>query len=336
MNILKRALSSARIRFRRLVNPVLLRNTARQLRLEDTFIIAGSNRSGTTWLQEVVATLPGAVTSFEPLHVDVVGPAREAGFHKLSYRGPTATDEQGLRYLEGVLSGREWHGYTAQFNTIAGCLAPKNLVVKFIHANGLIDWMSRQLPIRRPLVVVRHPAAVNASVLTKRWDLSDLKSTLLQSELVAASPDLQLYINNLNTPLEQLTARWCLENAILFKAGSGRRFDLVTYESLVLGGPAALIEMFENWNTEPPVGIAKAHSRDSWMTAENASYNSAQQRLAKWKSQITPQQTTDIVRVIRDFGIDFYSESTVPNEDRFAHCRADGLLNAALPASRAA
>ncbi len=72
------------------------------------------------------------------------------------------------------------------------------------------------------------------------------------------------------------------------------------------------------------------------MTAENASYTSAQQRLAKWKSQITPEQTADILRVIRDFGIDFYSESTVPHEDKFANCQADGLLNCTATASRAA
>lgn len=316
--------------------PGLLRWTASGLRLEDALIIAGSNRSGTTWLQEVLAELPGSVTSFEPLHVDVIPAARAAGFHKLSWFDPCAEHPLAERYLRNVLSGREWSGYSAQFNTLSNCLRPRQLVVKFIHANGILDWMTGHLPVRRPLVVVRHPAAVNSSVLNKQWNLSDLQQTLLRSELVQGSPELTCYIGHLKTPIEQLTARWCLENAILFKSTSPRKFDLVTYESLVLGGPAALMDLFKNWNLAAPESVATAHARDSFMSASNRSYNSAAQRLSKWRSEITESQLAQILKICRDFGLDFYSEESAPDELLFRNCTASGLLDTQKFAARAA
>ncbi|MCA9082030.1 MAG: sulfotransferase [Planctomycetaceae bacterium] len=330
-----RIVRGVRRRLRAGVNPWLLTWTGRQLKLEETLVIAGSNRSGTTWLQEVVAELPGSVTMFEPLHVDAITSAARAGFHKLSYF-PAETDHPAAEaYMRQVLSGQRWHGYSARLNSMSACWRPQRAVVKFIHANGLLDWMTARFPIRQPLVVLRHPAAVNSSVLNLNWDLSELQTILLRSELVQASPDLQRYVRSLKTPVEQLTARWCLENAVLLKSTS-RRFHLVTYESLVCGGPAALMELFQLWGLEAPASVAEAFARDSELSAVNRSYANAQQRLSKWKSELSQTQVNQILAVLQEFGLDFYTDAILPDPAALERCRAAGILDNAMERLRAA
>lgn len=329
----RRSLSN---RVRRWVNPQLLNLTCRSIDPRTTIIVAGSNRSGTTWIQETIATIPGAVTVFEPCHVDVIQAAREAGLHKLTYRPPHADWPSGEAYFRNILSGRQWHWYTAFINAPSACLHPQRLIVKFIHANGLLDWLTSQFDVPRPLVLVRHPCAVISSVFNLKWDLEGTRETLLRSELVRSSPRLERYIHRLQSPLEQLTARWCLENAVLFKMRSPSPVRLVSYESLVLEGTSSLIDILKMWNLDPPQALSETLARESRLSAQNRSYANAQQRLSKWKSERSREETSTILRMLDDFGLDFYGDSPLPDEDRFSRCTADGLLNEAFQGRAAA
>jgi len=332
---LKRIAKAVRVRTRRAVATQLLNWNVAPIPVEETFIIAGSNRSGTTWLQEVIASLPNTVTSFEPLHVDAVSKAASAGFHKLKYCDHDAEWSSGREYLQRVLTGQEWNSYTAALNPIRDCFQPQNLVVKFIHANGIIEWMTNQFPTRKPVVVIRHPCAVLSSVLHLKWDNSYLRDTLMQSELVQSSTPLMSYVETLTTPLEQLAARWCLENAPLFRMANPDCIHRITYESLVSRGPTALMELFQAWNIDPPQALAETFAKESTLSAQNRNYDNAQHRLSKWKSERTIQETTTILRVLNDFGLDFYSDEIRPNEERLRDCTASGLLDE-LGSARAA
>jgi hypothetical protein len=333
---LRRYQRSIQTRCRQLLNPWLLRANCPELPLSEAVIIAGSNRSGTTWLQEVAAELPGSVTIFEPLHVDVVQPARRAGFHKLSAFTPGESRPAAKEYLQRVLTGREWHWYTTQLNPLSACRRPRQLIVKFIHANGILEWLTHELPVRRPVVVIRHPAAVNSSIFHRGWNLSRVREELLRSELAERSAPLRRYLAALTTPEEQLTARWCLENAVLFKAARPWKFELISYESLVLGGPAALQRLFDVWQLPAPASVQAAYSRASSMSSLNREYTDAEQRLAKWRTELRPLQVQTILRVTREFGLDFYSEELLPYVHRLARCTADGLLNSVEPLRTAA
>ena len=40
------------------------------------------------------------------------------------------------------------------------------------------------------------------------------------------------------------------------------------------------------------------------------------QSIDQWKSRLTPDQVNRILRVVRDFGMDFYTEDPEPDYDR--------------------
>ena len=324
---LTRLTGTVRNNVARNLNPYLLRLFCNGIDPTQTLVIAGSNRSGTTWVQEMVASLPNTVSLFEPCHVDVITEAREAGIHKLIYREPEAHWPEGQRYLQRVLSGQCWHRYTAFLNSPLDCFRPRRLVVKFIHANGILNWMTHHFPIPSPLVIVRHPGAVVSSVLNLKWNTEELSRTFQQSELVQRSNELREYIQSLTTPLEQLTARWCLENAVLFNRANQSAMQRVTYESLLLGGPDAMAKIFQNWNLPVPASLEERFHKDSKLSASNRSYADIHARLSRWKKDRGQSEVRRMLEIVHDFGLDFYSEDPVPDEDRFRNCQAHGLLS---------
>ena len=154
---------------------------------QKTIIIAGSGRSGATWLQDRIAEANGLRTIFEPLHP--VG-VPEAGKFSFNYRDAAVDDPDLKKFMERVLTGNYrslWMNYrirpdrfnffrvgisTAVFN--ARVLARNykkyrvqgqhGLIIKFIRANLMLPWIIGQYDVKA-LLVTRHPCAVIASRL---------------------------------------------------------------------------------------------------------------------------------------------------------------------------
>ncbi|MEO1202680.1 MAG: sulfotransferase, partial [Pseudomonadota bacterium] len=80
---------------------------------EPPVIISGFPRSGTTWLAEVLASIPGCGLLFEPLNTDTVAAARSAGFGWDNFRKPQETWSDGEAFMDDVLSARVLNNWTA-------------------------------------------------------------------------------------------------------------------------------------------------------------------------------------------------------------------------------
>jgi len=151
-------------------------------------VIAGSGRSGTTWVLDVLAEANGLRPVFEPLH-PALGAVPDR-YHD-SYLEPESECQDLASYLDRVLSGRfrsVWVDYRmlpsrlsigrktlksrAEFRAWIGRYQrlwrnywrfrdwrQQGIAVKLIRANLMLEWLvaTFKLPV---LVVVRHPCAV--------------------------------------------------------------------------------------------------------------------------------------------------------------------------------
>ncbi|HDY90380.1 MAG TPA: hypothetical protein ENH82_19955, partial [bacterium] len=164
--------------------------------MDAPIIIAGSGRSGTTWVQDVLAIANDRDTVFEPLHPAGAKKARPFSY---KYHDPSEKVDDLYRFINTALKGEMrtlWAVYRIRpdkFNPIKH--KPKYviahfrkflthlrkyklpsgqraLVVKFIRANLLLPWMSQNF--NSPMVLLlRHPCAVIASRLSipdRDWD----------------------------------------------------------------------------------------------------------------------------------------------------------------------
>ena len=89
-------------------NPWLLQCTElRDYDLSNTLVVAGSARTGTTWLAELVSTCPRSALIFEPLHPLRVPQAAAAGFRGgKNFLEPDEAWPEGEEFLKMALRGK--------------------------------------------------------------------------------------------------------------------------------------------------------------------------------------------------------------------------------------
>lgn len=147
-------------------------------RVEDSILIVGFWRSGTTWLTEIIGQLMGARTVFEPLTQHVPAATFLLG-------EPYTYDARGFRgAYPYVRPGEPGHERLNSFivrclrgaisNTWTNRLTPKTalisrkVVVKMTSGNLLGAHIQQQFGCEA-ILALRHPCAVAASILRNRW-----------------------------------------------------------------------------------------------------------------------------------------------------------------------
>jgi hypothetical protein len=302
---------------RAILNPIVGTVTAdSHYDLRNTIVVAGWARSGTTWLAEMFAAIPRSAILFEPLHGDRVPAAVAAGFPVRDILAPGEGTPSQKAFMERVLRGRVLNWWTCSANPVNRAFRPKLWIVKEIQLNYLIEWLLGTFPVRRCILIVRHPCATVASRLSQGWTPEDARIKLKNSAPRRKFPHLQELSRDLKDPFEVLAARWCLMNYVPLKLNP-RRFHVVAYESLATRGIADLVPVFSDWGIEIPPTMQETLGRASATTkAAAASGTTHQQKIDKWKQTLTQDQIARILRVVRDFGMDFYTDDPEPDYDR--------------------
>src|SRR5688572_9053574 len=158
--------------------------------------IAGSGRSGTTWVQDAVATANGLRPVFEPLNPY----ASQSGW-QYAHRalGPDEAHADLKHFLDEVFAGRRarlwtkyrrlwrwflprsselrlgpnvlhrWARFVREVPELAQMASMESPLVKCIWSNLMLGWLARQYDCNLVLIV-RHPGAVIESELRNKWN----------------------------------------------------------------------------------------------------------------------------------------------------------------------
>lgn len=297
--------------------------------------MAGSGRSGTTWLGLVLAAPRGSALLFEPLHSwfarfppDLTPPISDASDRP--YFRTNAEVPSWKRYIEHILGGS---GFTRR-TIFAGrrphdrphalwrALTGKRLVVKAIRSNLMLGWLARTFDLRIVLLV-RHPCATVASQASRQWGTKRniVEVLLRQPELVRdhLKDDLErLAPVVLDTPVKRLAARWALENRIaLAMVAHDDRMLPVAYENLVMYPRSELERIF--------AFLGRNLSKSDWRRTLSRSRKGLcsvvppTELLGRWKSRLSAQEIEDILAVVHSLGVDFYDEGSLPTRPFTTH-----------------
>jgi hypothetical protein len=225
--------------------------------------IAGSGRSGTTWIQDALAAANGLRPVFEPLN-----PFASRIGHQYAHRTlRSEADHEDLKtFLEEVFGGRSerlwtqyrrqrkwlvptrdtlgstasasrlgrrWLKFLRELPGLAAMTRADEPLVKCIYANLMLDWLRVHCHCRL-LFVVRHPCAVIESELRSGWDPAPALERYRTDSELRASTDGR-YVKLLSrqlTPVEALAAKWVVENQPVIEGSLSGGATVVFYEKL--------------------------------------------------------------------------------------------------------
>jgi hypothetical protein len=304
--------------------------------------IAGSGRSGTTWIQDAVAVANDLRPVFEPLNPYASTWGRQYAHRALN---PGDPHEDLKRFLDDVFAGRRlrlWTKYRRQWRWflprkhelrlghrgasvlnrwarfireapgLARMSASETPLVKCIWSNLLLGWLVRQYDCRL-LLVVRHPGAVIESELRNNWNAEfavnrfrkDAEFDRLTGGRYRGMLGREL------SPIEGLAVRWLVENQWVIEQQSRLRATIVHYEHLSSGPDAAWRRICDALDLRhvPDVGTISKPSQQSDLRGSE-----------EWQRSLSAEQKERIQAVLDEGGLALYSM----DDDR-PHQRIDSV-----------
>jgi hypothetical protein len=277
-----------------------------------SIFVAGTARSGTTWLGDIISSQLPCRVMFEPFHNKNVEAYRR--FNYFQYMRPDAPNSALRNYCEVVFTGRIRHGWIDRQVTH---LRPSYRLIKEIRANLFLKWAKNQFPDIPVVFVIRHPCAVVLSRLQLEWATdADLEPLLAQQELTDDFlADKLDCIRNARSDEAKHALVWCISNLVPLMQFRPHELTIVYYEHLCTEPQTEMSRLFHAIGYSYRPSIYRRLKTPAWTTKHSSAVMRAEDSVTHWRRQLSANQISTILSVVKDFGLDYlYGDSLLPLE----------------------
>ncbi|KYK31987.1 MAG: hypothetical protein AYK22_00055 [Thermoplasmatales archaeon SG8-52-3] len=308
--------------------------------IKDTVLVAGSPRSGTTWITELLAYLPKYTYIFEPLNPVWNPEIFKIGFSSRMYISKNTKWNEGKNYLLDVFTGKTSNlpikgsisksiipGFS--LNKFFHFLLGNKLIIKSTNMNRMLSWINNNFQLRDIVLIIRHPCACIASQMKSGLygyrtnkspyiDIIPTKEIILDEiqKISELNDSLIKKIKNIDKKEEIFATAWCLDNYFLISQKNFYPWKLIFYEKLIKNSDEEIINLFKKIGEKKvPKNVFKNLKKPSSVTMkEDKKYiNHPNKQLSKWKDYLSEKQIKRILNVLSIFEIDLYNENLEPN-----------------------
>jgi len=291
----------------------------------NTIILAGSGRSGTTWLGNLISAIAKAQQIFEPLAPsrnpivrDLTRwelPPIDVSYIRAFYLAEDDTSDSWKSHWADILTGRYrtyWTDADRQFY-FPGCY-----LVKEIWANLMLGFVYRNFQ-SKIVYLVRHPCAVIASRLVVPWQAS-VKDILNQEDLVETY--LRPWVGLIEKERDLVGAHavwWAVENMVASRQLASYPHQFIFYEETVTR-PIEIGNQLSKWlgRGEAPVYLERLAQKPSRMTQKGVGSIKADKVLFQWQAALSSEDQKRILRWAHTLGLNWYGFNPMPNVSRQA------------------
>jgi len=278
--------------------------------IDKAIILAGTGRSGTTWLSEILMNLLNYRLMFEPFNPRKVNIFKDIP-NKL-YIPPNEDNEEYFRKFEQILTGSIGNRWINQDNRV---FKPKGRIIKTIRANLFLKWLRNNFPSVPIVFILRHPCAVVLSRYRKGWAGKDLEIIMKQDKLIEdfLNPYLDV-INGANTTFQKIACIWCIENYVPLNSMKNTEWILINYEDLVLNPEVEINKILKYSKIDLVVDKDSIKSTSSLTVKKDSAIIEKQDPLKTWKTSLTKSEIKEILEIVEGFSLNkLYNENVLPN-----------------------
>jgi hypothetical protein len=297
--------------------------------VEDTIAVFGAPHSGTTWLAEILRSLPRYKFLNEPIW--------HSNHHSLKrwpYLEPEERDTDRAKrvesYLKGILRGKVgispmWRfAAKSQLGKLIEHATHDRLIVKFTRLNRSISWFTRRFDVRQVFLIVRHPCAVVASAMRKgNWHEKPLAAALDSVGLANLPVPLREkfipLLESAESPEEARAVQWCVDHYVPLLLHEEREYPWVTlsYERLLLQGGQEIDRIGELLNENKATKYMKERlGIPSGSVVDSPEEKETRQQLSKWRKRLSSGHIQRIMEIVEACGLDqFYTSDMEPKHE---------------------
>jgi len=296
----------------RVINEIAL---SKEFLLEETIVVTGSPRTGTTWLMQLLGTVPDYITIFEPFHKIWFPEASKLDYFSRKYLPKNSKSSEFSEYLGKVFTGKirsRKPRFDPNYDSIIDRLKGKKLVVKFVSANRLIPWMATRFLLKKILVIRRAPHSTIASQIKTGFNglIHDIDPLLLKKEIInemdgieELDPEIIQELSKIENTEGMLAAIWAVDDLIV-KDYQHERILHVNYEKLLTDGETQLKKILGELNKLNSFSrVSRMLEKPSLVTRKSGQngVNDPEKQLNKWKKQLSKEQIKNIDAILNIF-----------------------------------
>ena len=282
-----------------------------------TILVAGTARSGTTWLAEIIASQLACRIMFEPFHphkVEAFG-----AFEYFHYLRPSVDNRQLYTYCTTLFRGHIRHPW---IDREIDTLRPDYRLIKEIRANLFLKWIHQRFPQVPLLFILRHPCAVVLSRLQLQWATdSDIDSFLRQPQLVADFLTGKMdVIERARSDVAKHALIWCISNVVPLQQFEPGTLPIVFYEQLITYPDTLIPAIFRHLEiADYQDSVFRAAQKPSTTSKRHSAIMTGSNPLTQWQNKLSARQIDDVLAVVAAFGLDtIYDDSPMPRVEEAA------------------
>jgi hypothetical protein len=189
--------------------------------------------------------------------------------------------------------------------------------VKFIRANLMLPWLTRQFGLPT-ILVVRHPCAVVASRLklsAADWSAEKAVSRYRDNRVIYEMIG-DKFGFDLARPMSMgaaFASVWCVENVLPLEWAEQEKYSVVAYENLLVHPQTEWKKVVSHLELSgvPGSELLETPSQQSSIDMREKIFTPA--HIERWKSQLSPDVLDDVGSILEQFGVNFYAiDSAMP------------------------
>lgn len=278
-------------------------------------LLAGSGRSGTSWVPDVLNHDHRYRYLYEPFHSMHVPIAKD--WLPRQYLRPDDDDPARLALARTIFSGRIRNGYADAYNR---AVFVKQRLIKDTRLQLALAWIRRHFPEMRIIYLMRHPCAVANSRVQLRRNADLEKHFLTQPQLV--EDHLGPFVGAMRAAQDDFERHvfiWCVENYVPFRQLASGDVHVLFYEH-VCAEPRRELERLRSFVglpfderaldrvSRPSIQARKLHGGGTSAIVTGADL------IDGWRKFVTPERIRRTVEIVSLFGLDgIYGSGSMPD-----------------------
>lgn len=277
---------------------------------QQSILVAGTARSGTTWLGDLITSKIPCRVLFEPFNPDLVPEYRD--FQYFQYMRPDEKNPEFHDFSHKVFTGEIRNHWINRQNER---IFSKFRLIKEIRANLALKWLHNNFHDVPIILLLRHPCAVVLSRMELGWATdTDIKTFLLQPELVEDHLGEYMHvIQKAMTEEEKHAIIWSVSNLVPLRQLEKSELKIVYYEHLCIQPEIEIPALYNYIGLENDSAIFEKVNKPSQTTREGSAIVTGTDKISNWKKKLTTTQIDNILRIVDAFGLShIYNESYLP------------------------
>jgi len=293
--------------FKRLLIRFYVRN--KNFHPDKNIIICSQARGGSTWLMEILASIPKTAIYWEPLHKKLGVVPKKINFNEHAFIPENDRNSNVFSFFKKMLGAGFINDWIILRADVEKYRQADTLIVKFVRANLLLPYLTRNFDFKHlPILLLRHPIPTCMSQIRAFENTTPFKGFEIPTNGCEVShyKKHEVFLKSMNTKLELRVALWCVHNLYtLNHANANKKWLVVFYENLLLEPDLELKRIEKTLKIEIPQ-LDNKFRKASTTDFKGDFKQNPQEQLSKWQKKLSQKEVERMPDIFDYFDLKIY------------------------------